>query len=96
MAWIRTIPPQEAEGELKELYEKLRALYPKEYKDAVPSLIRADGTSERIMSSHSLLPPVMYHMFAALGCLYSPELPLARRQHEMIATLVSSLNRCHY
>ena len=96
MAWIRTIPPQEAEGELKELYDRVRALFPKEYKDAVPALIRPDGSSERIMTSHSLLPPVMYHIFAALGCLYNPELPLARRQHEMIATLVSSLNRCHY
>jgi hypothetical protein len=96
MAWIRTIPPQEAEGELRELYEKTRTLFPAEYRDAVPALIRPDGTSERIMSSHSLIPPVMHHMFAALAHLYSPELPLSRRQHEMIATLVSALNRCFY
>jgi hypothetical protein len=96
MAWIRTIPPQEAAGELRDFYEKTRALYPKEYKDNVPALVKPDGTSERIMSSHSLIPPVMHHMFAALGHLYSPELPLTRRQHEMIATLVSALNRCVY
>jgi AhpD family alkylhydroperoxidase len=26
----------------------------------------------------------------------SPDLPLTRRQHEMITTRVSILNRCHY
>jgi AhpD family alkylhydroperoxidase len=26
----------------------------------------------------------------------SPELPLTRRQHEMITTVVSVNNRCHY
>jgi AhpD family alkylhydroperoxidase len=26
----------------------------------------------------------------------SPDLPLARRQHEMIATMVSLTNQCHY
>ena len=96
MAWIRTIPPQDAEGELRELYEKTRAMYPVEYKEAVPALTRADGVSERIMASHSLIPPVMYHMFAALAQLYSSALPLTRRQHEMIATLVSAMNRCVY
>jgi hypothetical protein len=33
---------------------------------------------------------------SAYGVLLSPELPLARRQHEMIATVVSALNRCFY
>jgi hypothetical protein len=96
MAWIKTIPPENAEEELRELYEKVRGLYPQEYRDAVPALVRPDGTSERIMASHSLIPPAMYHMFAALAHLYSPELPLSRRQHEMIATLVSALNLCLY
>ena len=27
---------------------------------------------------------------------YAPDLPLVRRQHEMIATMVSVTNRCHY
>ncbi len=30
------------------------------------------------------------------GALMSPELPLTRRQHEMITTVVSVANRCHY
>jgi len=31
-----------------------------------------------------------------LGVALSPELPLQRRQHEMIATVVSAANRCFY
>ena len=30
------------------------------------------------------------------GSLMSQDLPLARRQHEMITTAVSVTNRCHY
>ncbi len=96
MAWIRTIPPHEAGGELLDLYVRLRAMYPPEYKDDVPALTPPDGPAERITASHSLVPQAMFHMFAGLGGLLSPDLPLSRRQHEMIATLVSSLNRCHY
>jgi hypothetical protein len=39
---------------------------------------------------------VLFHAFSTFGALLSPELPLARRQHEMIATMVSVTNRCHY
>jgi alkylhydroperoxidase family enzyme len=48
------------------------------------------------MLSHSLIPQAMYHAFAAFGSLMDPRLPLSRRQHEMIATTVSVLNRCYY
>jgi len=39
---------------------------------------------------------VMEHALSTYGLLLSEELPLTRRQHEMIATLVSALNRCFY
>ena len=39
---------------------------------------------------------MLYHAFATFGSLLSPELPLSRRQHEMIATVVSANNRCRY
>lgn len=54
-----------------------------------------DGPS-LIVASHSLLPEALYHAFATFGVLMSPELPLARRQHEMITTVVSVTNRCQY
>jgi hypothetical protein len=96
MAWIKTIGPGEGDETLARLYREARQLYPAEYAESVPALTRADGTSESIMQAHSLLPEVMFHVFAAFGKLMAPELPLTRRQHEMIATLVSSLNRCFY
>ena len=38
----------------------------------------------------------LYHAFATFGALMSPDLPLTRRQHELITTVVSVTNRCHY
>src|SRR4030095_9796811 len=55
-----------------------------------------DGGSSGIVESHSLIPDALYHAFATYGSLMSPELPLERRQHEMIATMVSVTNRCVY
>ncbi|MGE0104956.1 MAG: hypothetical protein AB7H86_22185 [Blastocatellales bacterium] len=92
MAWIRTIPFEEADGKIRELVLKQRELYPKEYDSPPPH----ERLRESIVTSHSLIPPAMYHMFAGLGELLSPELPLTRSQHEMIATLVSAVNDCFY
>jgi hypothetical protein len=43
-----------------------------------------------------LIPEALFHAFSTYGVLLSPELPLRRAQHEMIATTVSATNRCHY
>jgi hypothetical protein len=48
------------------------------------------------MGSHSLIPKALYHAFAAFAAVMSPDLPLTRRQHEMITTVVSAVNRCQY
>ena len=93
MAWIKTIPLSEADGELLELLMKQRELYPAEYKESTASVT---GTDESIVESHTLIPPAMYHAFAAFGAMMSPDLPLDRRQHEMIATMVSLTNDCFY
>ena len=93
MAWIKTIPLEEADDKLKELLMKQRGLYPAEY---ATSTAEQTGTDESIISSHTLIPDALYHAFATFGALLSPDLPLERRQHEMIATLVSVTNDCHY
>lgn len=49
-----------------------------------------------IVASHSLIPEALHHAFATFGVLLSPDLPLTRRQQEMIATAVSAANRCVY
>jgi len=93
VTWIKTIPPSEAQGKLLEALEQQRALYPPEY--GPPRNVTGDE-SGGIVASHSLIPDALFHAFATFGVLMSPELPLTRRQHEMITTVVSLTNRCHY
>lgn len=93
MTWIKTVPLTDANEKLRQAIEDQKALYPKEY--ATPVHPTADGTSG-IVASHSLIPDALRHAFSTFGALMSPELPLTRRQHEMITTLVSVTNRCRY
>ena len=93
MAWIRTVPLKEADEALRRAIESQRTLYPKEY--ATPVHPTGDGTSS-IVASHSLIPDALYHAFSTFGALMSPQLPLTRRQHEMITTMVSVTNQCRY
>jgi alkylhydroperoxidase family enzyme len=93
MTWIRTISRGEASEALKDAIEAQRKLYPAEYADPVHPT--GDGTSD-IVASHSLIPEALAHAFSTFGALMSPDLPLTRRQHEMITTVVSVTNRCHY
>src|ERR1700722_5091191 len=93
MTWIRTVSLSEADEKLRQAIDGEKLLYPKEYGDPVhpdPS-----GASS-IVGSHTLIPQPLYHAFSTFGALMSPDLPLARRQHEMIATMVSMTNRCVY
>jgi uncharacterized peroxidase-related enzyme len=93
MTWIRTIPLAEASDKLRNAMENQKLLYPKEYATPVHP---AEGGGAQIVESHSLIPDALYHAFATFGSLMSPELPLSRRQHEMITTVVSVTNRCVY
>jgi len=93
MTWIRTIPLSQADEQLRRAMEDQRALYPKEYATAVHP---AEGGGSLITESHSLIPEALYHAFATFGVLMSPDLPLSRRQQEMITTVVSVTNRCVY
>jgi len=93
MAWIKTIPFAEADEKLRSALENQRSMYPVEYATPAPG---ASGSDESIVESHTLIPDALFHAFSTFGVLLSPDLPLERRQHEMIATLVSVVNRCHY
>jgi hypothetical protein len=90
MTWIRTIRMEDADEKLRRLMETQRALYPKEY--ATP--VSPGGDS--IVASHTLMPDALYHIFSAYGAMMATDLPLSRAQHEMIATMVSVVNRCFY
>ncbi len=94
MTWIKTVPLAEADEKLLRVLEEQRAMYPVEY--AQPVMPMPDGQLPGIVASHTLIPDALFHAFATFGALMSPDLPLTRRQHEMITTLVSVANRCHY
>jgi hypothetical protein len=93
MTWIRTVSLDEADEKLRKAIEGEKLFYPKEY--AEPVHPDPSGASS-IVGSHTLIPEALYHSFATFGALMSPDLPLERRQHEMIATVVSFTNRCQY
>lgn len=93
MAWIRTVSLEEADESVLKAMADQRTLYPPEYAKPVQEL---DQGLPGIVASHTLIPAALHHAFATFGALMSPQLPLERRQHEMIATMVSLTNRCHY
>jgi len=93
MTWIKTVRMEEDER-VKSAIEAQRKLYPIEY--ATPVHPVNAGETSGIVASHSLIPDALFHAFSTFGALMSPDLPLTRSQHEMITTVVSVTNRCHY
>jgi hypothetical protein len=92
MAWIKTIPFNEADEKLKNAINGQRHLYPQEYDTPQPAILG----DESIIASHTLIPDALFHAFSTFGVLMSPDLPLTRREQEMIATMVSLTNDCFY
>lgn len=93
MAWIKTIKFEDADENLQKILNETRANYPQEYATPAPG---ASSLNESIVDSHTLIPDALFHAFSTFSALMSPDLPLERRQHEMIATVVSSTNDCFY
>lgn len=93
MTWIKTFRMDEDER-VKNAIEAERKFYPVEYRTPAPAV--DCGEENSITASHSLIPDALYHSFSAFGAMLAPDLPLVRRQHEMIAIMVSLTNRCHY
>ena len=93
MAWIKTLKFEDADENLQKMLMEIRMSYPQEY--ATPAE-KASSINESIIDSHTLIPDALFHAFSTYGVLLSPDLPLERRQHEMIATMVSKTNDCFY
>ena len=84
MPYIKTIPPSEATGKLKEIYEL----------GAGPSAAR--GKVAMIRQVQSLNPDALA-AWSALGAeIMHGRSRITRRQREMIATVVSVANHCSY
>ncbi|MCA9002008.1 MAG: carboxymuconolactone decarboxylase family protein [Planctomycetes bacterium] len=81
MAWIRTVPPSEAQGDLARSYRA--------------AMGRA-GQVAGIIQAMSLSPSILdASMGLYLKIMYAPG-GLSRIQREMLATVVSQINDCHY
>ena len=94
MTWIKTIPLSQDEKVRKRLLKDNATST--QLNTSRLFIQRRTAKSSGIVDSHSLIPDAMFHAFATFGSLLSPDLPLQRHQHEMIATVVSVTNRCHY
>tara|TARA_B100000809_G_scaffold50176_1_gene45202 strand:- start:605 stop:850 length:246 start_codon:yes stop_codon:yes gene_type:complete len=81
MAWIETIPPEEAEGPLK-----------KEYDEA----IARSAEVANVVSLSSLNPGALSAWVGVYkAVMYGPS-PLERYERELVATVVSQENECRY
>lgn len=82
MAWIRTIAPEESSGLLRQLYD---------------AALRRAGKVFQIIRLQSLRPKVLRASTQLyLELMRAPAGALSRAQREMIATVVSHVNGCHY
>jgi hypothetical protein len=81
MAWIKTIPEKEATGELAELYRRVG-----HNMGLVPNILKSLSLRAEATDAVARLGSVVTFGASRLG----------RVREEMIATVVSSINRCHY
>jgi len=80
VSWIRMIPEDEAEGQLREIYERLSP----------------GGRVDNILRIHSLHPASLEaHLAVYRNIMFGPG-PLSRAEREMVAVVVSQANHCHY
>lgn len=81
MALIEYVSYEDGSPELQELYSRYGG------KDRQPAnILRISGVNPSVMKQHASL-------YRAI--MFGPS-PLSRQQREMIAVVVSALNKCHY
>ena len=80
MTWIRTVDEDDAKGELKAIYD---------------ASIKNYGWIPNIRRALSLNPKALRHYTQLSATVYQGG-PLTEAEREMIATVVSAVNHCHY
>ena len=81
MAWIRTIPPPEATGDLKRQYD---------------AAMKRAGRVFGIVELQSLRPDILRTFIELYVRVMHAPSGLTRPEREMVATIVSRVNHCHY
>jgi len=82
MAWIQTVAPERATGLLRQLYDAALRRAGKVF-----NVIRIQSRRPRVLQASTRL---------YLEVMYGRDNALTRAQREMIATVVSRANGCHY
>jgi hypothetical protein len=95
MPWIKVIPEREAEGELKDVYARIREQRRGEKinqdRDAGPG-----GPPVTPSMLHSLNPRAMWHTAELMWEIMRGESRLTTAQREMIATVTSAALHCRF
>jgi alkylhydroperoxidase family enzyme len=81
MAWIKMIAEEDARGELAELYDQVQEPW---------------GGVDHILKIHSLNQDSLRGHFELYKTLMRGPSDLSLVQREMIAVVVSAVNKCHY
>tara|TARA_B100001750_G_scaffold187511_1_gene156978 strand:- start:360 stop:605 length:246 start_codon:yes stop_codon:yes gene_type:complete len=81
MAFIETVDPQDAEGIIKQEYEKG---------------IQRSGRIFNILKIMSLSPAALRESMRLYLAIMYGQSDLSRAQREMLATVVSQANQCYY
>jgi hypothetical protein len=95
MPWIKVIPENEAEGELKEVYKRLHDQRKGE-KLIQERNKEAGGPPVTPPMLHSLNPKVMWHTAELMWEIMRGESHLSTAQREMIATVTSAASNCRF
>ena len=81
MAFVPYIPFEKASPDLQELYRQFGGA-----NNTPANIVRIAGYSPKVMEAH-----MPFYRAIMMGAS-----PLSRQQREMIATVVSAINKCHY
>jgi len=82
MTWIKTIPYNEAQGDLKEMYDRIKG---------------PNNTVDNVLSIHSLRPHTLLgHMTLYKSVLHNANNRLPKWYLEALGVYVSNLNTCDY
>lgn len=85
MAWVRTVYPRDAQGEILEAYQQLTG---QEHPQEMAHVIASTSIRPKIMLAMSRLNDVVNFENDSSG--------LTRLQREMISSVVSTINECRY
>ena len=81
MPYVRTVPYHEATGDLKAMYDEA---------------LQARGQTSNVMSVNSIRPSIMRTLQVHNMNVMGSESGLTAAEKQMIATVVSALNKCQY